>query len=122
MSKRNYGITPVPAPRMTRSDAWRKRPCVLRYFAFRDEVKLNKVWIEDGAKITFFLPMPSSWSEKKKELFDGQPHRQKPDIDNILKSLLDSVFESDSHISRLSIEKKWSYVGKIEVEIGDFNG
>ena len=34
-----YKIKPVPKPRMTQRDAWDKRPCVLRYRAFKDEVR-----------------------------------------------------------------------------------
>lgn len=35
----SYPLTPVPKPRMTKSDAWRKRPCVMRYWAFKDKVR-----------------------------------------------------------------------------------
>ena len=59
----SYDITPVPAPRMTRSDRWKKRPCVLRYFAFRDEVKAHKISVEPfGAHVKFYMPMPNRTS------------------------------------------------------------
>ena len=44
-----YPITPVPKPRMTRRDRWAKRPCVLRYWAFKDEVRLRRVSLPDRA-------------------------------------------------------------------------
>lgn len=111
-----YPITPVPAPRMTRADRWKKRPCVLRYFAFKDEVRLRKVTLESGHEITFHLPMPNSWSAKKKATMNGRPHKQKPDIDNLYKALSDSIYEDDSHISSISIKKRWAYEGGITIE------
>ena len=36
-----YDITPCPKPRQTQSDKWKKRPPVLRYRAFADEVRLK---------------------------------------------------------------------------------
>jgi len=33
-----------------------------------------------------YLPMPKSWSKKKKSAMAGRPHRQKPDRDNIDKA------------------------------------
>lgn len=34
-----YPIVPVPKPRMTQRDKWQKRPAVMRYRAFCDEVR-----------------------------------------------------------------------------------
>ncbi|HHE6457291.1 TPA: RusA family crossover junction endodeoxyribonuclease, partial [Proteus mirabilis] len=31
-----FNIEPVPKPRMTQADKWKKRPPVLKYFAFKD--------------------------------------------------------------------------------------
>ena len=111
-----YQITPCPAPRQTQSDRWKKRPCVLRYRAFRDEVRLKNVVIENGCHITFFMPMPQSWSKKKKLEHTGAPHQAKPDLDNILKAILDAIFEDDAHIYKLSAEKLWAEKGGIQVE------
>ena len=114
-----YNITPVPKPRQTRSDKWKKRPCVVRYRAFADECRLKGVTVENGDSIKFFMPMPKSWSKKKKIEFKGKPHTQKPDLDNLLKALMDAVLKEDSIIHKLgSIEKVWSdeeygYIHKI---------
>jgi len=32
-------INPLPKPRMVKSDAWRKRPCVVKYWQYKDELK-----------------------------------------------------------------------------------
>lgn len=113
---KTYGIVPVPAPRMTRSDKWKQRPCVMRYFAFRDQVKAHKIELQSPCKITFYIPMPETWSKRKKKDFAGKPHMNKPDLDNLIKALLDSVFSEDAHMWSLSAEKYWAEEGAITVE------
>lgn len=111
-----YPILPTPAPRMTRADVWRQRPCVLRYRRFRDQVRLHQVRIpESGAQITFYLPMPASWPKSKLASHNGMPHQQKPDLDNLIKALLDAVFEDDSHIWEYQAKKLWAMDGAIEI-------
>jgi len=111
-----YDITPVPKPRQTRSDKWKKRPCVMRYRAFADECRLKKVRISDcGDTITFHISMPKSWSKKKQEDMNHMPHQQKPDIDNLTKALLDAVLKEDCTVYDIRINKIWSYVGAIEI-------
>lgn len=112
----SYHITPVPAPRMTRSDKWKKRPCVMRYFSFRDKVKDLGISVEPyGTHVRFFMPMPKSWSKKKKAEMNGTLHQQKPDVDNLLKALLDSIFKDDAHIADIRATKIWSVEGRIEI-------
>ena len=111
-----YPITPVPKPRQTRADVWKRRPAVMRYRAFADEVRLHKVkLIEYGESVIFHMPMPKSWSTKKKADHVGRPHRQKPDLDNICKALLDALFDEDSHIWNITVTKQWAYEGAIEI-------
>lgn len=110
-----YPITPMGAVRQTQSDKWAKRPPVLRYRAFSNEVKLHKVQLPENAHIVFWLPMPDSWSKKKKQEFNAKPHQQKPDIDNLLKALLDSIYEDDAHVWRVSAEKRWAFTPGIAI-------
>jgi Holliday junction resolvase RusA-like endonuclease len=111
-----YDITPVPKCRMTQRDKWAKRPAVLRYRAFCDEVRVKGVSMpESGSHIVFVLPMPKSWSKKKREMMDGQPHQQRPDKDNLEKALLDALFEDDSHIWDSRVSKIWGEEGRIEI-------
>lgn len=114
---RFYPINPVPKPRQTRSDKWKKRPAVMKYRQFKDRVRLYEVMLpESSAKITFFVPMPKSWSNKKKEKMANTPHQSKPDIDNYLKALFDAVFDDDSKIWHIGgVAKIWSYRGGIEI-------
>lgn len=110
-------ITPVPKPRMTRSDSWEKRDCVVKYWAFKDE--LNRLWgdadLPEQIGLIFIIPMPISWSEKKKNLMDGKPHQQKPDVDNCVKSIFDCLAESDSYIWRVEAAKYWGRKGSITI-------
>lgn len=112
-----YDVVPVPKPRMTQADRWRKRPPVLRYFAFKDEVKLKKIDLpESHYRVTFIIPMPKSWSKKKRSEMDGTPHQQKPDKDNLEKALLDAIFDDDSRVWDGRVTKRWGEEGKIIVD------
>ncbi|EMY7639933.1 RusA family crossover junction endodeoxyribonuclease [Citrobacter freundii] len=112
-----YPITPVGKPRMTSADKWKKRPEVLRYRAFCDEVLLQGVELpESGSHVTFILPMPASWSKKKRAEFNGKPHQAKPDFDNMMKALMDAIYENDAHILDVRVSKLWGETGRIIIE------
>lgn len=109
-----YEITPVPKPRQTRSDKWKQRDCVMRYRAFADQVRAMKITVDPGDEICFYLPMPKSWGIRKKAAMSHKPHTQTPDLDNLIKSLLDAIYGNDSHIWCLGrTEKRWAYEGSI---------
>ncbi|XMB29678.1 RusA family crossover junction endodeoxyribonuclease [Pantoea allii] len=94
-----------------------KRPPVLRYRVFCDEVRLYDIRLsEAGAHVTFVMLMTPSWSAKKRALMNGQPHQQKPDIDNLTKSLLDALFEDDAHIWDVWASKVWGEEGLIIIK------
>lgn len=113
-------IDPIGKPRMTRSDKWKKRDCVLRYRCFADELRLNyketKNQKTGSFNFCFYFKMPESWSKKKKEEMLGKPHKQKPDIDNIVKACLDALFKDDSFIYRIKAEKYWANEGSIIIQ------
>ena len=112
-----YKIQPLGKPRMTQRDKWAKRPAVLRYRAFKDECKLNRVELpESGAGVTFVIPMPDSWSRKKKVEMMGKPHKQKPDLDNLAKALMDAVHDDDAGIWDIRMAKVWGLEGQIRIE------
>lgn len=113
-----YDIEPCPKPRMTRSDKWNKRDCVLRYRTFCDQVRAAGIQVpESGATITFVLPMPKTWSKKKKAEMLGQPHQTTPDKDNLEKALLDACYKNDAHIWDSRVIKRWGYSGQIIIRI-----
>jgi len=75
-----------------------------------------------GASITFFIPVPPSWSQKKKTLHHGRFHQSKPDIDNLTKSTLDSLMAEDKQIAHLEVQKRWVDFesGWIEISLKDY--
>ena len=109
-------VTPRAAPRQSRRDKWKPSKEVLRYRAFRDEIgyKLTEL-PADFFHAVFLLPMPPSWSEKKKSEKAGWPHLQKPDKDNLEKALVDAVYRGrdDSHVWNGASTKLWAYQGAI---------
>lgn len=114
---KKYDIVPIPKPRMTRRDTWAKRPAVLRYRAFKDEVRLKGLTLpEFGYHVTFVIPMPKSWSKKKRAEMNGKPHQQTPDKDNLEKALLDALHTDDSHVWDGRVTKVWGEVGQIIVD------
>jgi Holliday junction resolvase RusA-like endonuclease len=121
-----YPIIPVPKPRMTRRDQWLKppRPAVARYNAFKDHVRLcmsyhpreRLVLPSSGAHVTFHMPMPKRWPKTKRIAYAGRHHRQTPDLDNLLKALLDAVYpHNDSMVCDIRVTKVWAEDGGIEI-------
>ncbi|PCF86370.1 RusA family crossover junction endodeoxyribonuclease [Staphylococcus intermedius] len=61
--------------------------------------------------VEFYFKSSKSWSKYKKESHIGQPHSIKPDIDNLLKTILDAgndkLWTDDVLISEIRTFKKW---------------
>ena len=120
-----YDITPCPKPRMTRQDKFRgkpgrkpTRPCVARYWAFKQEVQLKMKDIDlNECHVCFYIPMPDSWSKKKKQKMCLVKHQQTPDLDNLFKGLADALYGDDSGIWSISANKVWSYAPAISLSI-----
>ncbi len=112
-------IDPMPAPRMNyRSKATEKAK---KYFAFRNEFILKaKVKglkdLPDVLDVVFFIPMPKSWSRAKKNKMLFKPHQQKPDLDNLLKSVQDAFNKDDSHAWGVMARKCWAITGMIVID------
>lgn len=116
-------LTPIGKPRMTRRDKWAKRPCVLRYREFADNLRA----CFDGVDLagvhalswTAYFPLPASWSRKRRSALAGQGHQSKPDRDNVDKAILDALFDEDSGISHGTLTKLWDDGAgpRIEIEI-----
>jgi len=127
-----FNIDPVAAsrPRVTRYASY--YPKAYNYFrkSFKELVcALNGTReARKGAvsiTIVFDMPMPKSWTKKKKFELIGMPHTQKPDIDNLTKAVLDGLngvwFKDDSQVSGLYAAKYWKEKGKITVIMKDLH-
>ena len=78
-----------------------------------------------GANIIAYYPIAKSSSRKKRKqsfiILSGQ--RRKPDLDNIIKSILDALnkvaYHDDTQIVSLSVEKFYSDSPRVEVSISN---
>jgi len=120
-----FKIDPVPKPRMVSSDKYKRREATSRYWAFKDQlrIKANLYGLTHLpgkiACILFYLPLPQSWSTKKKEKMRWMPHQQRPDLDNLLKGLQDALCSEDKHIYEITgpLGKYWGDVGEIYITV-----
>lgn len=120
-------VVPIPKPRQTRRDVFNPSNRVIAYRSFADKLRMHaqKVGYIPGFQLslTFVIPMPESWSEKKKCLHDGEPHRQRPDLDNLIKAFKDALYKkvkgSDMDDCQVwyygSMKKVWGRTGEIRV-------
>lgn len=120
----------MPKPRMVKSDAYKKRPVVERWWRYKKHVLLlaNQAGgIRVGEiihELIFVLPIPDTFYNKdgtiKKQYRDvgvaeGAPHMtNKPDLDNLLKGFKDIFCKNDHHVhTYVSIKKVWGKSGQI---------
>lgn len=110
-------VTPLGKPRMTQRDRWKERPAVMAYRTYCDELRLRlpRYELPVHLYIVFHLPMPASWSNKKKQAMAGTLHESKPDIDNLAKGFMDAFKCEDKHVAVLHAEKYWAWEGGITV-------
>lgn len=119
-------VTPMGKPRMTQSDKWKKRPIVMKYRAFENEVVLQAK--QQGYELTevlnakFVIPYPKSYLKKNGELrkrfahlTEGTPHKLKPDVDNLVKAIMDSLSKDDRFVHTINCNKVWGKEGRIVI-------
>lgn len=96
-----------------------ERPAVIRYRNFADilRLKVGRPLATDGMFIEFGIPMPASWSEKRKERAEGTPHQQRPDLSNLLKAVEDALNEKDEWIWQFrGLRKIWRREGYVYLQ------
>ncbi|HEX7050339.1 MAG TPA: RusA family crossover junction endodeoxyribonuclease [Longimicrobiales bacterium] len=110
-------VDPVAKPRMTRRDKWAQRPAVLNYRAYADALRAALPrGVRGGAfHLTFQLAMPRSWTKAKRARMNGTPHKSKPDIDNLVKGVLDALMADDAHVWKVTAEKSWAEAGSVTI-------
>ena len=110
---------PVAKPRQTRSDKWKKRPCVLRYREWADKARQAMYdatgtvsMIGGQLDVIAYFPTRSGWRSP------GSVHKLKPDADNILKAVSDAICRNeDQMIHDMSVKKRWDDGNGPRVEI-----
>ena len=70
--------------------------------------------------MVFEFSIPQSAQKKRSET---TPHTQKPDIDKLIRPILDALtgiaYDDDSAVVSVSAEKKWSKFDKVKISIFD---
>lgn len=125
MSRYEFNIDAVPAsrPRVTRYATYYSKS----YTKFREDMAIicdhmdfERV-IMKPIKVTtlIYLPMPASWSKKKKELFNNQWKMNNKDNDNYEKAIWDSLngraWDDDCQIVWNETKVRYAYEGRIIV-------
>ncbi len=105
-------LDPIGAPRQTRRDAWKPSAAVQRYRAWKDAFRPAceaAGWaLGPELVVEFLVEMPKSWSKKKRAEMVGQPHQQKPDLDNCCKSVMDAFGKDDGFVHTINARKTWA--------------
>jgi Holliday junction resolvase RusA-like endonuclease len=113
---------PIGKPRMTQSDKWKRRPCVVAYWEWADKARevmgeLPPASDVDELHLTAYFEPPESWSKKRRVAAIGTKHRVKPDLDNVCKAAMDVLFKQDSAIADALVRKRWDWHPRLEIEI-----
>mgnify|MGYP003402255683 FL=1 len=123
-----FDVVPMGKPRMTQSDKWktdpnhpdpnkRKREVVHRYHQLqniiREQADKMGFVLKKTFEAVFFVPIPESFSGKKKKELVGMPCEERPDIDNYVKFFLDTMAKEDKSVWYIKAEKRWAYYGSI---------
>jgi Holliday junction resolvase RusA-like endonuclease len=83
-----------------------------RYNDYKESIsalmkKQNFIIPEQNVHMIFYMPVPKTWKEYKKKEMHMKLHQQKPDIDNLVKAIFDSVFTEDKYIADFRATKRW---------------
>lgn len=101
----------IPEDKLKPSGLKRKR-LIQRYNKYKldlfEESRLKQfIMPETGAHVVFYIPVPRSWSKKKKLQHHMEPHRSKPDLDNLIKAMKDAIMREDKTIWEYKLTKRW---------------
>lgn len=106
-----FAGSPVPKPRMTRSDVWRKppRPSVARWYEFKDlfSIAAREAGIYPGDEI-HELYVRIHLKPRGRGRARGGWHIEKPDLSNVLKAIEDALTDNDEMIYREGLEKLYA--------------
>jgi Holliday junction resolvase RusA-like endonuclease len=120
----NYNPRPASRPRVTRYGTYSKDTPHQKEFNSMYELPEGFVPFTEPVHVEmiFIIPVPKSYSKKKKAELIGKYHTQKPDIDNLAKFAMDAistkgVWSDDSIVACTSIKKIWGNVGRVYINI-----
>lgn len=84
-------------------------------------IKHAKTSIKIDLELIFNIPVFKSYSKSKKIELLGNPHLQTPDLDNLIKNVLDRgngiLWKDDNSIYKITASKFWSDKGSIIIRL-----
>ncbi|ARJ08752.1 MULTISPECIES: RusA family crossover junction endodeoxyribonuclease [Bacilli] len=110
-----------PRPRFRKSGKFVQTYMPAAYTKHKEYIKeqMPKLMIESKLKVSllFCFEPPKSWSKKKKTTAIGQYKHTKPDIDNLIKTVLDAanshLWKDDNQIVEIHSFKKFAEQAKV---------
>ncbi|KKO51132.1 RusA family crossover junction endodeoxyribonuclease [Paenibacillus sp. DMB20] len=122
-------VPPMGAVRMTQRSKWKNRSAQ-SYLQYKSVVgyAAKKHFVEPingpvATEIDFYYPVPKSWSKKEKDrALKGETFPTvKPDIDNVVKGIFDSLnkiaWEDDNRVVALITRKYYSTQPRIVIKV-----
>lgn len=112
-----YPITPVGKPRMTRADNGKSalRFCVTGLSVMKFVCSVLSCRKAVRMSPSFFRCQRAG--AKRNGLSSTVNHTEaKPDFDNMVKALMDAIYENDAHIWDSRVSKLWGETGRIIIE------
>lgn len=129
MIKLHIPVEPMGAVRMTGRGKYIK-PAAQRYLAYKSRIQwlakqqIKGAFFPTGAlevRITFFMPIPKSWSNVKKADALWKYHTKKPDADNMVKGVFDALnkiaWNDDNQVAKVTATKVYGDDPGVEVLI-----
>ena len=130
--------TPKGRPRMTRRGkvytpaktvAYERTISIFAQVAASRMATRDEMLFEGPVMVTIHchFKMPKSWSRKRKEAMLYEPHIQLPDLDNLVKSVLDGlnqtygIWDDDKQVAAVTATKHWSEESSVLVRIEKVN-
>lgn len=114
-----------PRPRFRNTGRFVQTYMPASYTKHKDFIReqMPNVLLNGELKVTlsFYFEPPKSWSNRKRLLAIGQYKRTKPDIDNLIKTVLDAanekVWNDDNQIVEIRSIKQYAETPKIIMEV-----
>lgn len=114
-----------PRPRFRNTGRFVQTYMPASYTKHKDFIReqMPNVLLNGELKVTlsFYFEPPKSWSNRKRLLAIGQYKRTKPDIDNLIKTVLDAandhLWKDDNQIVEIHSFKQYAEEPKIILEV-----
>lgn len=133
-SKFLFNVSPMGAVRTTQRQKW-VDPSAKRYNAYKQAIAGSAASQSIvgqptpaplALKMVFVMPIPESWSKKKRWDALNKAHMTKPDLDNLIKGCTDAlngvVWQDDKQIVSVEATKVYGFEPRIELYVTELRG